>query len=79
MGKFYGSSALLIQQHERTQQLLAAHFLRFESLDIQFIQELMQANPSWLRTRLSKELCTAWNWRNAKGQLEEYGLPQLAC
>ena len=42
--------------------------------DIQFIQQLMQANPSWLRTRLSKELCAAWNWRNAKGQLKN-----MAC
>jgi len=42
--------------------------------DIRFIQQLMEANPSWLRTRLSKELCAVWNWRNAKGQLKN-----MAC
>lgn len=42
--------------------------------DIQLIQELMDSNPSWLRTRLSKELCAFWNWRNAKGQLKS-----MAC
>lgn len=42
--------------------------------DIQLIKELMVANPSWLRTRLSNELCILWNWRNAKGQLKN-----MAC
>jgi len=42
--------------------------------DIRFIQRLMDNNPSWLRTRLSKELCSFWNWRNAKGQLKD-----MAC
>lgn len=42
--------------------------------DIQFIKELMDANPTWLRTRLSKELCTLWDWRNEKGQLKD-----MAC
>jgi hypothetical protein len=42
--------------------------------DIRLIQQLMDANPFWLRTRLSKELCTLWNWRNAKGQLKN-----MAC
>lgn len=42
--------------------------------NIQFIQQLMNANPTWLRTQLSKELCTLWNWRNANGQLKD-----MAC
>jgi len=42
--------------------------------DIKFINKLMDSNPTWLRTRLSKELCVLWDWRNAKGQLRD-----MAC
>ncbi|WP_006524238.1 Druantia anti-phage system protein DruA [Desulfoscipio gibsoniae] len=42
--------------------------------DIKFIKELMDSNPTWLRTRLSRELCALWDWRNAKGQLKD-----MAC
>jgi len=35
---------------------------------------MIQANPSWGRTRLSKELSVLWNWRAASGQLKD-----MAC
>lgn len=47
---------------------------RITAEDIQLIQQLMACNPSWLRTRLSKELCILWNWRNPKGELAD-----MAC
>nr|MBU1328716.1 DUF4338 domain-containing protein [Candidatus Omnitrophota bacterium] len=42
--------------------------------DIQFIQQLLADNPSWGRTRLSKELCKLWQWYNPNGQMKD-----MAC
>ncbi len=42
--------------------------------DIGLIQQLINANPSWHRTRLSQELCLRWNWRAANGQIKD-----MAC
>lgn len=42
--------------------------------EIGLIQQLIAANPSWNRTRLSKELCVLWNWRAANGQIKD-----MAC
>ena len=42
--------------------------------DIKFIGRLLNENHSWHRTRLSKELCKIWNWRNLKGRYKD-----MAC
>jgi len=42
--------------------------------DIQLIQQLLADNPSWGRTRLSKELCKLWQWRKSNGQIKD-----IAC
>jgi len=42
--------------------------------DIEFIREIIKANPSWGRSRLSKELALLWNWRALSGQLKD-----MAC
>jgi hypothetical protein len=42
--------------------------------DIAWIRELIQSRPEWHRSRLSQELCTAWNWTNANGQPKD-----MAC
>lgn len=42
--------------------------------DIVWIRELIRAQPEWNRTRLSRELCAAWDWRNVNGQLKD-----MAC
>lgn len=41
------------------------------SKDIEFIREMIRVNPSWGRTRLSKELALLWNWRALSGQLKD--------
>jgi len=44
------------------------------SLSGQALEELRQwvgANPRWSRRRLSLELATRWDWRNAAGQLKD--------
>jgi len=38
------------------------------------VRGLLAENPSWNRTRLSRELCERWDWRNEKGQLKD-----MAC
>ena len=42
--------------------------------DIEIIRELIESNPSWHRTRLSRELCARWNWRDASGRMKD-----MAC
>ena len=42
--------------------------------DINFINRLLVENPTWNRTRLSRELCTLWNWRTPNGRLKD-----MAC
>ncbi len=36
--------------------------------DIEGICELIRVHPEWNRTRLSRELCALWDWRNAAGR-----------
>jgi hypothetical protein len=42
--------------------------------DIEFIRRLISDNPQWHRTRLSQELCEAWDWRTNDGRLKD-----MAC
>ena len=42
--------------------------------DLAQIQRWLAEHPAWHRTRLSRELCMLWHWRNEAGQLED-----MAC
>ena len=42
--------------------------------DIGLIRSLLSKNPDWHRTRLSRELCTHWNWYKPSGQMKD-----MAC
>ena len=42
--------------------------------DIAEILSLLGENPSWNRSRLSRELCSRWGWRNGAGRLKD-----MAC
>ena len=42
--------------------------------DLQQIQGLLVEQPSWHRTRISRELCVRWGWRNQAGRLKD-----MAC
>lgn len=35
------------------------------------IRGLLSSNPDWNRTRLSRELCARWNWRNGTGRAKD--------
>ena len=39
--------------------------------DIGLIRGLLAENPDWNRSRLSRELCERWDWRNGKGRLKD--------
>lgn len=41
---------------------------------IQTVRRLIADNPSWSRSRLSRELCQLWNWRFPAGQVKD-----MAC
>jgi len=43
-------------------------------VDVEGIRRLLADNPSWHRTRLSRELCERWDWRAADGALKD-----MAC
>jgi hypothetical protein len=47
--------------------------------DIELVNRLSRANPSWNRTRLSKELCLLWNWRAANGQIKDMACRTFLC
>lgn len=42
--------------------------------DLALIRSLLRDNPSWHRTRLSRELCRIWEWRDATGRQKD-----MAC
>lgn len=42
--------------------------------DIELVRRLIEANPLWNRTRLSKNLCLFWDWRASNGQIKD-----MAC
>ena len=41
------------------------------SEDIGLVRQLIETNPFWNRTQLSKELCLLWNWRAPNGQIKD--------
>ncbi len=41
---------------------------------IQTVRQFIADNPSWSRSRLSKELCRFWNWHSPVGQMKD-----MAC
>ena len=47
---------------------------RLQRTDIDSIRWLIQENPSWNRTRISKEICKLWDWKRPNGQLKD-----IAC
>lgn len=47
---------------------------RVGQAEVALIGQWLQASPSWNRTRLSRQLCEHWNWRNPAGRLKD-----MAC
>jgi len=45
--------------------------------DVAGIRDWLQAHPGSNRTRLSRELCAAWNWRNGAGRLKDMAARSL--
>jgi hypothetical protein len=45
--------------------------------DVALIRDWLQAHPDSNRTRLSRELCLAWNWRNGTGRLKDMAARSL--
>ncbi len=46
-----------------------------ESLGL--VRSLLVSNPNWNRTRLSRELCARWSWRNALGRPKDMAARSL--
>src|ERR1039457_3497867 len=44
---------------------------KFSGADIESVRQLIAAHPGLSRRRLSAELCQAWNWVQANGQLRD--------
>ena len=45
--------------------------------DVTLIRGWLQVHPDSNRTRLSRELCVAWNWRNGAGRLKDMAARSL--
>jgi hypothetical protein len=55
-----------------TEQVIQGRQVRAEDLGL--IQHWLATEPGWNRSRLSRELCKRWNWRNGAGRLKD-----MAC
>ena len=66
-----GSLFLFLCRVDR-EQVIQGRRVRRE--DVALIRGWLAAHPTSHRTRLSRELCLAWNWRNAAGQIKD-----MAC
>ena len=44
---------------------------------IDLIVSLIERNPDWHRTRLSKELCRIWGWQSGNGQIKDISCRDL--
>ena len=44
---------------------------RIGATELEQIRQFMAEHPDWSRRRLSEQLATLWNWRNAMGQLKD--------
>lgn len=47
---------------------------RLSEADLGLVGYWLRTKPGWNRSRLSRELCERWNWRNAAGRLKD-----MAC
>jgi len=45
--------------------------------DVALIRDWLESHPDSNRTRLSRELCEAWNWRNGAGRLKDMAARSL--
>jgi len=45
--------------------------------DINTIRTLIASNPEWHRTRISRELCELWDWRNDAGAIKDMAARSL--
>ena len=55
-----------------TEQVIQGRRLTAQDLDL--VRHWLATEPGWNRTRLSRELCERWNWRNEAGRLKD-----MAC
>ena len=47
---------------------------RLTAQDLGLVRQWLATEPGWNRSRLSRELCERWNWRNEAGRLKD-----MAC
>jgi hypothetical protein len=47
---------------------------RLSEADLGLVRHWLATEPGWNRSRLSRELCERWNWRNGAGRLKD-----MAC
>jgi hypothetical protein len=45
--------------------------------DVDEIRKLIKGNPLWHRTRLSREICSLWNWHRPDGQIKDMACREL--
>lgn len=52
-------------------EILTIQGRRLSPAQLQELRQWVEANPHWSRWRLSRELATRWDWRNAVGVLKD--------
>jgi hypothetical protein len=74
---FFWSQASPSSTHWRVDQQLVIQRRAIRPEDVALIRGWLQAHPDSNRTRLSRELCLAWNWRNGAGRLKDMAARNL--
>ena len=46
-------------------------------LEVAEIKEMLSKNPTWTRTKLSREICKHWNWIRLDGQIKDIACREL--
>jgi hypothetical protein len=46
---------------------------------IEQIKDIMEKNPDWNRTTISKHICMEWGWQNPNGQLKDISCRRMLC
>lgn len=56
------------------ESIRSIHRKKLTQEDIEFIKQIISDNPTWHRTKISKEICRIWNWQGYNGQYKD-----IAC
>ena len=68
---FDWASASDLTQSGAVESVLMLQGRAIGAAQLQQLRQLLASHPEWSRYRLSRELCSLWDWRAPNGQLQD--------